>query len=149
MQKVVEPVTTVRTSIRIAGPDVDPDRITALLEVVPTQAHRRGDPNTTLSKCASVLRYSPFSSGIWILESSGEVSVDAPVEAHLDWAEHFIRQRREKIVSLQHEGFAVDVFVGCFTSNPSLGLVVDLAQYPTLCELGISVGFDCYFTTGR
>lgn len=127
----------ISVALRICGPDLSPESVTRLLGASPTEQHRTGDEN----RGPSGRIYSPFSSGLWSLESdlNDEASFSEKIMNILD------RVDSTRLKELIATDARVDLFVGIFLNEePSnvllnsetsqrvgdIGLAVDIAIYP-------------------
>jgi hypothetical protein len=121
-------------AIRISHPDLDPARMSQILNSIPTIALRPGESKVSHGACKSA--------GYWCTESRIE-EPDRPHVVFL-WAEDFVMSRRTIIQELIREGYDIDVYIGIHSSILALGFEVPAT--PTLWQLGIVVGVE-YFSS--
>jgi Domain of unknown function (DUF4279) len=71
----------VDVTFRIFGPNLDPDKVSALLiGIAPTHSHRQGEERK--SPIHSKRKPLPYNHGMWSVSSS--LSADQPLEVHLE-----------------------------------------------------------------
>jgi hypothetical protein len=125
-------------SFRIMGRVLDPDALSRILRIEPSEAHRKGD-----ARPASAGRdYAPFSEGLWCLNS--ELSEDRPLEEHLEALLTRIAVHKKDLAALKRKGCRQDIFIGSFANDANLGFTLSAETLSRLHELGIEVNFDLY-----
>ena len=124
-------------SLRIEGPDLDPDELTTRLGVEPTDAHRRGE---IVRQGAHERR---ASSGHWGfslgMTHSDTWDLDGAINAMLDrlptdealWRD--IAQR-----------YQLDVFCGLFMGGDNQGTDLQPATLARMTARGLALGFDVH-----
>ena len=130
-------------SFRIGDDRLDPSEITALLGIIPSSAHRKGDPNTTISKKGKIIHFSPYRTGTWILHSHEDEYVE--IERHLKSLLVILYPLKLKLTELSHRGYKMDMFCGAFlheSSQPGFDISADVLLQ--LGELNISFGLCMY-----
>jgi hypothetical protein len=123
-------------SLRIFGPDLDPDAITLRLGYRPTAAAKTGDTRTHQRGDIRTVR-----EGFWRLESgeSDATPIDAKVrdllgkltddsDVWLDIAQHY----------------RIDLFCGLFMAVSNEGFTLSPMVTRLLAERQIAIGFDIY-----
>ncbi len=122
--------------LRVMGPEVDPDEVTAIMGVQPTSVQRRGD--TVPSKPEKTL-----SRGGWWISTEGILeSKDA--RHHLDWILEKVLGKQDALTELQGRGYLVDVCVRWDSRWGHGGPTIGPKQMRALADLGIDLWFDVY-----
>ena len=129
----------------VRGDDLDPQQVTALLGVEPSEAYRRGDH----------LRYPPkhkdadrpgsliVRTGTWRLDIDQEKRWSWDAAAQLDYWCVFLTSREPVIRELQQRGY--DVMIDCFIDEgPVVYLDVSVELMRTLGNLGVALKFGFY-----
>jgi len=128
---------------RIVADELDPLEITAMLGITPSKAHRRGDPNTSITKKGKVIEFSPFSTGVWLVYSDAEEHAD--LDYHLKSLLSLLYPLKVKLIELSQRGYSMDVFCGVFTHEaPQPGFDISSDSLRRLGELNISIGMCIY-----
>jgi hypothetical protein len=125
-----------RTSVavRIIHPDLDPERVTALLHTPASLSKRPGESKIPHGDCKSA--------GYWCVEHwIDEPSL--PDHAFL-WAEQFFLNHTDEVLGLLGNGYSIDVYIGVKSKLIALGF--NLPAMPTIWKLGIRVGIE-YFSS--
>ena len=128
---------------RLICDELDPSEITALLGIIPSRAHRKGDPNTSVSKKGKITYFSPFNTGLWSLHSRLKESAD--LEHHVVSLLTLLYPLKSKLVELSQRGYKMDMFCGAFlheSSQPGFDLSADVLLQ--MGELNISFGLCMY-----
>ena len=128
---------------RIISDVLDPAEITELLGAIPDKSHRRGDPNTYVSKKGKVISYSPFRTGVWILNSREDEY--AILELHLRDLLIKLYPLKDLLAELTNKGYEMDMFCGVFTREahqPGFDISPDILMQ--LGELNIALGMCIY-----
>jgi hypothetical protein len=123
--------------LRIMSEEMNPDEISELLDVAPTQTQRAGDPRS--GKSNKVYK----TSGWWISTKGVLDSLDA--RHHLDWILERVSDKAEEFNALQKRGYLVDVCVRWDSKNGHGGPTLSSKQMLGFGKLGIEVWFDIYF----
>lgn len=125
-------------SFRIMGDELDPDWVSRVLKLKPTEAHRKGD-----ARIAPAGRnYSPFSEGLWCLNSKAKES--APLGEHLEGLLRELSPRKKDLSALRKKGFHQDIFIGVFSKDGNSEFAIPLEMLKRLQELELEVDFDIY-----
>ena len=121
-------------TLAIYGEDLDPDEITGLLGVRPTESHRRGDRPKPDSRF-------PFRQGAWFLECRrmARVSPDDLTKAVLDQLPTDPQRWR----SIQ-ERFSIRLVYGLHFSGWNKGFELPRELVARIGAIGASMGFDLY-----
>lgn len=127
----------VTACFRVHGDKLDPDRVTALLKIPPSHAHRRGEVRAGSRSCGQ------WENGIWICDSPLERTQG--VEAHLDWLLEHLVPKRELLEQLSRGGFDMDFLIGYFSGTTGQG-GFDLAPHHIrdIASLGAGLCVDIY-----
>jgi hypothetical protein len=125
-----------RTSvaIRITHPDLEPESMTEVLHTSASISKRPGESKIPHGDCKSA--------GYWCVQHW----IDEPTlpDHAFSWAEQFVVDHRDGILSLLSKGCRIDVYIGVKSKLLALGFNVPAT--PTLWELGITVGIE-YFSS--
>jgi hypothetical protein len=128
-------VSTSRTyaSLRLFKEDLDPDAVSAQLDLVPTHAHRAGESRT---------HGSPYREGCWLITTKENESlvVNDHVAHLLDLAERSL----DAFLELQASGVRCDVFCYWETKNGQGGLELEPREMRRLGALNLAISFDVY-----
>jgi hypothetical protein len=128
------PVDRIRVSLRICGPHLDPNALTAQLRRRPSYSHRRGDPVDRTGRGSR-----PH--GMWLLAS--RCDDDEVLDAHLRDIFGRLPSKRSLWKTL-HSRCRVDVSVGVHLERWNRGFSLSSASMKTLAHRGIQIGFDVY-----
>ncbi len=123
---------------RVMGETLLPERVSAALEVAPDQSHRKGDERVA----SSGRRYSAFSEGLWVLESSARP--DSSVDKHIRTIVKRLRGKELALQKLKQEGFRMDLFVGVFGVKDELAFSISDKTIAEVARLGLTVEFAVY-----
>jgi len=132
-----------KVGFRIRDDELNPSEITRMLGISPDRAHRKGDSNTSISKKGKVIHYSPFSTGVWSINSQAEES--ATLECHLRSLLLILYPLKNKLAEFSNRGYQMDIFCGAFMHNveqPGFEINADILLQ--LGELNISFGMSIY-----
>jgi len=128
---------------RISDDKLDPSEITGMLKVNPDKAHRKGDPNTSTSKKGKAIYYSPFSTGLWSInshEKEHEV-LDHQIKSLL----LILYPLKDKLAELISMGYTMDMFCGVFLHGANQpGFDISSDTLLKLGELNIDLGVCLY-----
>ena len=128
---------------RIADDKLDPLELTEILQLTPDKAHRKGDPNTSISKKGKVIHYSPYSTGMWTIKSQEEEHTI--LEQHLKTLLSILYPLKDRLLELSGRGYKMDMFCGAFIHEvyqPGLEISSDVLMQ--LGELNVSLGLCIY-----
>ena len=121
--------------LRIMHEMVDPDAVTAVLGVAPTDVQRRGEPEER--------KPGSRSKGGWFLSTMGLVdSRDA--RHHLDWIVEKIAGKKTAFEQLHARGYMVDICVRWDSLSGHGGPTISPDQMKALSDLEIELWFDIY-----
>ena len=124
--------------LRIYHDDLDPDRVTGLLGIEPSQTQVRGQVLTRSTG-------RPFTPPIggWFLSTKG-VIVSKDIRRHVDWILDRLAGKDQVLRSLQAEGNRMDVFCYWLSASGHGGPILSPAIMRRLGELELEIGFDIY-----
>jgi len=128
---------------RIGDDNLDPSKLTEVLRLAPDKAHRKGDPNTSVSKRGKVINYSPFNTGLWAINSHEDEY--ATLEQHLRSLLSVLYPLKDNLIKLAESGYKMDMFCGVFTREahqPGFEISSDILVQ--LGELKISLAMCIY-----
>jgi len=129
-------------SFRISDDSLDPHEITEMLGVTPCIAHRKGESNTSTTKKGRTIEYSPFSTGLWSLNSKLDAILD--LNHHLESLLSILHPLKESLEKLSLRGYKMDMFCGVFANEAVFGFEIGHDALLTLGELKIKFGLCVY-----
>jgi len=138
MSKLVE----FKVSFRICDDKLNPLEITELLGITPDLAHRKGDPNASISKKGKLIVYSPFSTGLWSIHAKEESNTD--LEQQIKSLLSVLYPLKDSLLKLSRRGYKMDIFCGAFTDASVFGFEIKPDTLLWLGELNIKLGLDIY-----
>jgi len=129
-------------SLRVMGENLDPSDVTKALQLPPDTTYRRGDPRLSRARNGRVVRYSPYSAGMWSMTSKGCVH-SGRLETHVAWLLNELEPVANEFRDLLEDGIHADIFcysVGSTDRPPAipnslrdraarLGLIIDIDHY--------------------
>jgi len=118
------------------SPELDPDEVTRILDIIPTETQRRGDsvprkPNKTFSKSG------------WFLSTKG-ILESKDSRDHLDWLLDRVRDKKPEFSELHERGYLIDLCVRWDSLRGDGGPTLSPKQMYELAELDIELWFDVY-----
>lgn len=116
-----------RVGFQVRGLQVDPDDVSARLELVPSASHRRGD----------MVDGQPRTDGWCYFTSQAEIGRDAPFEDHATWMLQQLEPHVEMLASWIQRGWRVQLDVITVTSASNGGPTVVPELLRRLAALGI------------
>lgn len=128
----------VKAGFRVMGPALDPAAVSQLLELEPTQAHRRGDPRVGKSG----RRYSNFAEGLWGWRP--DLAESEPLAEHLRALLDVLEPKAMVIQGLKELGLRLDLFVGVFGPEGNFALILEEELLSRLGRLGVDLVLDVY-----
>jgi hypothetical protein len=107
----------------------DPNRITKLLGISPTESQIEGESGAKITA--------------WFLESEHTIK-SKDIRRHLDWLLEQLVPRQSRLDQLRSEG--ADIFISCFWSSSQGhgGPVISPKQCELLAKLKLELAFDVY-----
>ena len=134
---------SVKVSFRITGDLIDPSEITKHLGLQPDKSHRKGDANEVVSKKGRIIRYSPFSSGLWSINT--KLCDTCDFNSHLKNLLDHIYPLKNELNELSLRGYKMDIFCGVFAQEVDQpGFIICPENLLKIGELNISLGMDFY-----
>jgi len=124
-------------SFRVTGKDVDPEEISGILKLQPSDSHKRGDPHYGKQG-----RYADFPEGLWALTSS--LGQNRPLAEHLQNIRLQLQGREPVLAELRARGYLLDLFIGVFEIGDGDELALSASELKSLADLQLSVCFDLY-----
>jgi len=132
-----------KASFRIGDDKLDPPEISEMLGIIPDEAHRKGDPNTKVSKKGKLIEFAPFSTGLWSIKS--KVGEHEDLEHHIQSLISQLYPLKDKLVELSNRGYKMDMFCGAFTEAfGQAGFGISSDTLLKLGELNIELGVCIY-----
>ena len=129
-------------ALRFFGDDLEPDEITAVLGIQPTESHRRGDIRRTRSGRA----IGEWREGAWLYKEKSD-DVESIEEALASFVQK-LSESKEKIrsISCRPDVSLADISSAEFGNSdrqfPSIGLNLNLLE--ALAEMGLEFGWTFY-----
>jgi hypothetical protein len=131
--------------LSVRGDDLDPQQVTALLGIAPTEAYFRGErlPFPANHKDAGKPSDLIVRSGLWRLEVDNEKKWSWDAASQLDYWCVFLTSRATAIRELQARGY--DVMIDCLIDEgPVVYVDVSVEVMRALGKLGVSLKFGFY-----
>jgi len=117
--------------------------ITEMRGIEPDAFHRKGDPNTSISKKGKMIEHSPYSSGLWSINST--VTEDALIEDHIKSLILLLEPSSGKLEELQKRGYRMDLFCGLFAQGcHQPGLEIGANTLKRAGDLNLKIGI-CFY----
>jgi hypothetical protein len=116
--------------------DLDPDEVTRLLAISPTETQRKGEP------WPDKPRRVHDKSG-WFLSTEG-VLTSHDARHHFDWILERIRHKKDAFAIFHSRGYLVDVCCRWDSKNGHGGPCLSPPQMGAFADLNIEVWFDVY-----
>ena len=132
--------TCVRTyaSLRILHDDLEPDRVTRLLGIEPSESQVKG-----AAYINSIGREKMAEIGGWFLSTEGVIA-SRDLRRHVDCILDKLVGKDESLKRLQADGNEIDVFCYWLAAEGHGGPTLSPAIMRRLGELEIEIGFDIY-----
>lgn len=128
----------IKAVFRVMGPDLDPAAVTQILDLEPSEAHRRGDRRVG----ASGRRYSDYAEGFW--GWSPGLPEGEPLIEHLRALLDVLEPKAMSLQQLKEMGLRLDLFVGVFDSAGNFALVLEPDLLSRLGKLSADLVLDVY-----
>jgi hypothetical protein len=124
--------------LRIYRNDLEPEKVTALLGLRPTESQKKGElwENGSTQK--------QYKLGGWFLSSEFS-SESRDVRRHLHWLLGKIKSKEKQLKKLQHEGCRMDISCYWVSVSGHGGPTLSPKIMRELSDLNIEVWFDVYF----
>ena len=133
-----------RVSFRICDEKLDPMEITKILHIEPDASHKNGDPRTSVSKKGKLIKYSPYNSGLWSIDS--KKAENASLEEHINDLLLLLEPAKDKIIVLSSQGYKIDFFCGLFAQDcPQPGFGINSNILKRVGDLNISIEICFYY----
>jgi hypothetical protein len=123
-----------KASLRVFGDSLEPSEISAMLEIEPTKAGRKGEPAFTPLR-------RPLGSSVWILESP--LADHLPLQDHFRWLLDTLEPRRKQLAEITKK-YEADFFCGFSSANSQGACILDPELLSRLAKLGVEVVLDLY-----
>lgn len=120
-------------ALRIAHLDLDPEHISARLQVQPTSSIQRGQ------RWPGVRR--PTKTGLWLLDTEGQIQ-SRDLRRHLDWIIDALAGKAAILADLRAEGYEMDVFCNWVRLGGTGGPTLSPRNMQGLGKLGLELGFE-------
>ena len=139
----IENITEYVVSFRIIDKELNPSEITALMGITPDIAYKKGDQNTKMSKKGKLIEFSPFSTGVWIIDS--KEGKHLTLEHHFKSLIALLYPLKATLLDFSQRGYKMDMFCGIFLfDGTGASFEIDPNTLLQLGELNISMGV-CYY----
>jgi Domain of unknown function (DUF4279) len=126
-------------TFRISGKRLDPERITQLLKLAPSESFKAGDPRGTTS-----LRWSH---GYWGISSEGLIE-STDLEVHLEWLASQLLPVRNKLVEVRAASDIVaDIFCYWESATGNGGPSFSPKLMERIAMLDLELSLDIYFAS--
>jgi len=102
-------------SFIICDDELNPLEITEILGIAPDKSHKKGDPNTAISKKGKLLVFAPYNTGIWCIESKEEKHMD--LEHHIKCLLLLLYPLKDKFTILSAKGYLMNMFCSVDTDG--------------------------------
>jgi hypothetical protein len=119
------------------GETLDPDEVTRILGVAPTETQRAGEPRS--SKIDKVHKLSG-----WFLSTQG-VLTSRDARHHFDWLLERVRDKHQEFAILRDRGYLLDVCCRWDSKSGHGGPTLSPTQMFGFAQLGVELWFDLYF----
>ncbi len=119
--------------LRIEHDTADPQEVTSLLGISPTQASRRGDLSGNPP--------APLPWNVWVLSSAGSVS-STDSSDHIEWLLAAIGTRASELESLRERGHRILLYCVWMGKGGYGGPRLSPGALRGLAQLGVEVWFD-------
>ncbi|MEW6251096.1 MAG: DUF4279 domain-containing protein [Planctomycetota bacterium] len=129
-----------RASFRLMGGSLDPQAVTRMLGIEPSNAHRRGDPGRGR-------RSPPYREGLWSLRAP--LDQTAPLEEHLNWLLDRLEGKRSEIEEFVRNGCRTDFYVGYSIDSGQGGPGLAPSLLRRLGDFGVRLGFDVHMESSE
>jgi hypothetical protein len=122
--------------LRVFSRDLNPDEITAILNVPPTRSWKIGDMVSSSSEDSKAC------SGMWLLEP--EIAESEEINSHFSALLRHISGFSENLTRIRSEGQWVDIYCNLAGPNP-IAMVLLPATLEHLAKLSLEIDFtiDC------
>jgi hypothetical protein len=129
-----------KASFRLMGDQLDPEALARITGASPSKAHRKGDPRPLPNGKTGTHR-----SGLWSLDTSGQLADDAGLDEHLRWLLDRLEPSREALkAAIAEQGLTADFFCGYFMESWNNGFSLSADTLARVAELGAKLGIDIY-----
>lgn len=123
-------------TFRIMGRSVNPDAVTAMLELSPSRFHRRGDQRNSNSY---------WSDGLWSLSSKGQV-ISTDLAKHIGWLLDRLEPMQTKIEEYADQ-IDVERDIFCFWESATGNGGPSFSPWllARIASMDLTLGLDIYF----
>ena len=128
------PIRSARVSLRIFGPNLDPDEVTQLMGRAPSLSYKAGD--RTSARVAT-----PRKKGMWILNSEADPKKD--ITEHVAAVLQAVPSEQELWRRLA-DRFSVDLYCVCEIDGPNSGFELPIDLVREIGSRHLSVQIDIY-----
>ena len=124
-------------TFQFADDDIDPDRITKAISIMPSYKGIRGSPREGYNRGVYTTNY-------WGLDSQ---SVSESVDAHFNDLLNILEPHRAALKELQKDGYSPKFYCGIFYSAGDEGIQISPKTLGRISSLGILVDIHVYDIT--
>jgi|LSQX01.3.fsa_nt_gb hypothetical protein len=133
-----------KVTFRIMGDELEPSKISILLGISPHQSHKKGEPNTSKTKKGKIVSYSPFNSGLWLINSN--LPESSCLEDHINSILTCLEPVKDKLKQLSYDGYKMDIYCGYFTGEQA-GFNLNNLVLQRMANLNVDFGINIYYLT--
>ncbi len=123
--------------LRVMDAHLDPDEITRLLGIPPTETVLAGERHSPTSKHR-------YKAAGWFL-STEDILTSRDARHHFDWLLERVGTKSAEFATLLSRGYRIDICCRWDSSSGQGGLALTPVQMSLLGQLGLEVWFDIYF----
>lgn len=120
-------------AFRIAHPLLDPDTISAQLQLVPSWAWRKGELKEPRGRPARI--------GMWALDTNGSVQ-SRDLRRHLDWLINHLHDKLDVLEQFRLSGYEMDIFCLWVRLGGTGGPTLSPHNMFGLANLHLPIGFE-------
>ena len=130
-------------SFRIIDDSLNPGEISDMFCIEPDVAHKKGDPNISITRKGKRLEHAPFRIGVWSIHSTEEEN--KAIECHIEHLLSLLEPKKEELLLLSDRGYQLDMFCGLFFHGcPQAGFTLDATVLKRIGDLNITLGV-CFY----
>jgi len=120
-------------TLRIFHENLDPNELSTMLSLTPSDAHRKGD----------ALKSGRAEMGGWFLSSKDRIT-SKDVRRHIVWILDQLDAAKDELLRLQGQGYETNIFCYWASASGHGGPELDHQIAQRLAALRLDIGFDLY-----
>lgn len=128
----------IAVSARIAHADLEPDVVSRLLDISPTESHRAREPNVIRATGATA---GEFTAGQWTFQVQ---IAGGDVEQHVNALLDSLAPNLNTLETALPNGYRKDILIGVFIPDGTGGFALGAECLRRLWSLGFTVDVDIY-----